>query len=125
MLYMLLVVAILLAFMLGMLFWQRQQRKTILSTSPKPPSKHFHGVSITPSAGACRAAQAIANKRFLSSDAPVLPLTDCDTAYCGCRYEHHQDRRGPINRRQKHVEIETQSNENDHRQTPERRHGLR
>jgi hypothetical protein len=32
-------------------------------------------------------------QRFLSREAPQLPLKACDREDCTCRYEHHQDRR--------------------------------
>jgi hypothetical protein len=35
-------------------------------------------------------------QRFLSREAPQLPLKDCASASCTCRYQHHEDRRrGP------------------------------
>ena len=57
----------------------------------------FHGVAVETSRGdrhACRAAAAIAGQRFLSEEAPVLPLPDCDTPReCRCVYQHFTDRR--------------------------------
>lgn len=32
-------------------------------------------------------------KRFLSGDAPRLPLPSCGAPTCNCRYVHHGDRR--------------------------------
>lgn len=122
----LLVVAVLmLALLVGLLWWRHQQSKSVLSTSVKPPTKRFHGVSIRPTSGACRDVQAIANKRFLPNEAPALPLANCDVTYCGCRYEHHQDRRAQIDRRHAHIDIETQRSGKEHRETTERRQGLK
>jgi hypothetical protein len=45
-------------------------------------------------AKACQAALACKGKRFLSSEAPRLPLKQCDAARCDCRYRHFPDRRG-------------------------------
>ena len=56
----------------------------------------FHGVAVETSRGeqVCRAAAAIAGQRFLSEEAPVLPLPDCDTPReCRCVYQHFTDRR--------------------------------
>ena len=53
----------------------------------------FRAVSINPSMGSCLAAQAIRGERFLSAEAPVLPLKDCDVKFCKCRYAHYPDRR--------------------------------
>ncbi len=56
----------------------------------------YHAVTIAPGAYACSAAQGLQKKRFLSREAPVLPLKACDEARCECRYAHHDDRRkGP------------------------------
>ncbi len=56
----------------------------------------FHGVAIETPRGdrMCRAAAAIVGQRFLSEDAPLLPLPDCDMPReCRCVYQHFTDRR--------------------------------
>ena len=55
----------------------------------------YPAVSVDPSPGACcEAVQEFAEKRFLISDAPVLPLDACDRfAQCQCRYKKWVDRR--------------------------------
>ena len=53
----------------------------------------FHAVSIHPPAGGCQAAQEIKGARFLSDEAPGLPLEGCTAEHCQCRYAHHVDRR--------------------------------
>jgi hypothetical protein len=60
-------------------------------------SRHrWHAVLIVASASACHAAQDCKGKRYLSSEAPRLPLADCDASACTCRYRHFDDRRaGP------------------------------
>lgn len=56
----------------------------------------FHAVSIVCGTGACSAAKSLGDTRFLSSDAPRLPLDFCTVEHCRCRYRHHDDRRrGP------------------------------
>lgn len=109
----------------GLFWWRRQTTRTVESHSPKSPGKTFHGVSIRPTSGACRSVQAIAGKRFLPNEAPALPLTNCDVSYCGCRYEHHQDRRNQLDRRHAHVDIETQRSGKEHRENDDRRQGRR
>jgi len=43
---------------------------------------------------ACGDVQALGNVRFLSRDAPLIPLKNCaKKATCNCRYVHHRDRR--------------------------------
>jgi hypothetical protein len=42
----------------------------------------------------CPAAMALREKRFLSGEAPQLPLADCaKPGRCACHYQHHADRR--------------------------------
>ena len=66
----------------------------------QPPSKGkkaWHAVSVAFRDGACEQAQQLAGKRFLSAQAPALPLKDCPKGgRCRCVYKHHEDRReGP------------------------------
>ncbi len=59
----------------------------------KKPVNRFHAVTIATGARACQAALALRDRRFLSSEAPPLPLKACDCSSCTCRYEHYDDRR--------------------------------
>jgi hypothetical protein len=66
------------------------------TSAPKRPKRQWHAVSIVPATHSCAAAARLARKRFLSREAPELPLAGCDQELCGCRYGHHDDRRnGP------------------------------
>jgi hypothetical protein len=71
--------------------------KTKSSLSQAPParaSSHWHAVAIKPKGQCCDAVQAHRTARFLSSDAPRLPLPECSTSdTCTCVYKHHSDRR--------------------------------
>jgi hypothetical protein len=61
-----------------------------------PQGEHpFHCVAVAPGNQDCDARQAIDGKRFLSADAPPLPLPGCQQAHCQCHYEHYEDRRVP------------------------------
>ena len=62
-------------------------------------STEYHAVSVKLAANACEAAKDLDGQRFLSKDSPTLPLPDCDVADCGCRFEHHADRRRRQDRR--------------------------
>ena len=42
---------------------------------------------------ACRAALAVAGRKFLVNEIPQLPLPDCDNPNCFCSYELQEDRR--------------------------------
>jgi hypothetical protein len=61
------------------------------------PRLRFHAVSVLTNSHSCPAARALKDVRLLSTDAPKLPLADCDNpAACACRFQHHDDRRaGP------------------------------
>jgi hypothetical protein len=71
---------------------------------PEPPSqpqvdRTYHAVSISAGPSACSAAHRFAGHRFLSRQAPPLPLPTCDAFNCQCRFRHHQDRRSGARRR--------------------------
>jgi len=64
----------------------------------KTPSKKivhgkYHCVTVAYSKDACDAVKKLKNQRILSSEAPVLPLAECDRSECGCRFHHHEERR--------------------------------
>jgi len=66
--------------------------KTPVSAAKIPG--RWHAVAIRPRGGSCEAVQACRSARFLSAEAPRLPLSQCtapDT--CSCVYRHHVDRR--------------------------------
>src|SRR5262245_5643050 len=60
----------------------------------------FHGVAVKSSARfRCPAALAVDGIRFLSDEAPQLPLRGCASAQsCKCVYEHFVDRRTSLRR---------------------------
>ena len=56
--------------------------------------RRWHAVAIRPKGQSCEAAQACRASRFLSAEAPRLPLEQCTTSdTCTCVYKHHPDRR--------------------------------
>jgi hypothetical protein len=63
------------------------------------PQSTFHAVSIKMGSNPCEAAQKMEGRRFLSSAAPKIPLTECDAENCACRFVHHEDRRAGEDRR--------------------------
>ena len=66
------------------------------SRKAKKVDRRWHAVAIVATARSCEAARACKERRFLSADAPALPLEGCDAARCDCRYGHFDDRRrGP------------------------------
>lgn len=89
----------------GMFSWLRRKVKTkriervantrvvtnIRVTNP------WHAVAVSSSAACCRASVAARHTRYLSTEAPPLPLAGCTQAgSCTCKYKHYSDRRiGP------------------------------
>jgi len=71
--------------------------KPVAKQQPKTVPSH-HAVSIATGPRCCEAARTLRGERFLSREAPKLPLKDCDRADCACRYEHHKDRREALRR---------------------------
>lgn len=65
--------------------------------APKPPAadRRWHAVSVKPGSRACPAAVSGKNRRWLSRQAPMMPLPGCTQPdACQCTYQHHADRRG-------------------------------
>lgn len=58
-----------------------------------PRVNPFSAVSVYPAPSGCPAAKAVKGRRFLSREAPHLPLLDCHAEKCHCVYHHHADRR--------------------------------
>lgn len=52
----------------------------------------YHCVELKMPHDACKEVQKLYGKRFLSAEAPVLPLPGCDQN-CRCKFKHHNDRR--------------------------------
>tara|TARA_R110001592_G_scaffold363371_1_gene685551 strand:- start:171897 stop:172316 length:420 start_codon:yes stop_codon:yes gene_type:complete len=53
----------------------------------------YHAVSVISGPGACQQALALADKRFLPAELPQLPLADCTSNNCQCKFMHFDDRR--------------------------------
>jgi len=62
-------------------------------------SKQWHAVTIVAKSGSCEAARAARNTRYLSAEAPRLPLAACSKPEaCSCSYKHYADRRAETRR---------------------------
>ena len=72
--------------------------------APVKKTSAHHAVSIATGPRCCAPARELRGQRFLSREAPQLPLKACDRADCTCRYEHHQDRRKGF-RRARHMGV--------------------
>jgi hypothetical protein len=53
----------------------------------------YHCVAVEHGWHACNTAQRLGETRFLSKEAPPLPLPGCSLRPCQCRYKHFDDRR--------------------------------
>jgi len=91
--------------------------------SLKPHGK-FHCVHIKYPANACQAVKNMDHtRRFLATEAPVLPVPGCTASKCECSYIHHEDRRvETIDRRHLHsLKSDTYPKEEDKRDVTDRR----
>jgi len=80
-------------------YWLRKSpnnQKAVSRTAQCTPGPRnpYDAASINFKACGCSAVKAVGNTRFLTSGkVPKLPLADCTSATCDCRYVRHQDRR--------------------------------
>ena len=105
---------------------------------PARPKPHFNGhetaashsnpyqaVSIHCYEGACADAKRLQGNRYLTAEAPVIPLENCTAQRCHCVYRHHEDRRSGEKDRRKLEEpaaaFLTPSDQRDRRREPGRR----
>ena len=77
-------------FLLGRGGRSRPRRSAALT---QPDTRPYAAVSIQPATVACNAAQRVAGRRYLRTEAPAVPLKNCDGRRCGCRLLTHRDRR--------------------------------
>jgi hypothetical protein len=69
------------------------------TTVPARLPKRWHAVAIVAKSTSCQAARDLRATRFLSAEAPRLPLVQCTTPNaCPCAYKHHDDRRSESRR---------------------------
>jgi hypothetical protein len=62
-------------------------------TAKRKVTKRFHAVCVVAGARSCAEARSLKDHRFLSHEAPPLPLAGCGSSRCECHYEHFEDRR--------------------------------
>jgi hypothetical protein len=61
--------------------------------------KQWHAVAIVAKSSSCEAARAARGTRYLSAEAPRLPLAECSKPdACPCAYKHYADRRAESRR---------------------------
>jgi hypothetical protein len=83
--------------------WRTPAQNLLPSSFETDTSAHpYHCVAIHHRDGACAAVKRLSGQRFLSKEAPPVPLPACDVATCRCRYVHFEDRRQNDERRNPH-----------------------
>lgn len=109
---------------------RNRKKKGPSKTSLNNPPTHaqndaFHCVETHHHAHCCEAVKELHGKRFLSAEAPTLPITGCDKAQCHCDYIHHDDRRVEVRRNDVGIQHDMygQNGEVEHRDG--HRHGRR
>lgn len=80
------------------IFWYRRhnKRRQEYAKSIRAQQRErnrFHSVEIRPRGEGCIAVKQQEGLRYLSSEAPRLPLPGCTKSNCTCRYVHYVDRR--------------------------------
>lgn len=81
------------------LFYFTFQHRRKNSADSANSDTHFHAVSVKPGLIACHKASTLNGTRYLSNEAPPLPLPGCGESSCSCRFIHHSDRRAGDDRR--------------------------
>lgn len=71
--------------------------RVVMARGDRPRS--YRAVAIRAAAIHCSAAKAVYGKRFLTTEAPSIPLPSCDCSTCACIYVHFVDRRRAHQRR--------------------------
>jgi len=78
-------------------------RRLFGKKAEKPNVTPYHAVAICCGKTPCQTAQDNQSERYLSAEAPLLPLEQCDRPdHCDCRYQHYEDRRRGPRRRSEH-----------------------
>lgn len=76
----------------------------------KATDRRWHAVSVKPGPTACNVAAEGRDRRWLSREAPTLPLAGCTRSdRCRCTYQHHEDRRTSEGRRAEEIDAFTRS----------------
>lgn len=76
--------------------WRYAARRKQLQQAPvarERTPKSYHAVEVRPGSRPCKAVLDLGSVRFLSDQAPSLPVPGCTAATCSCNFIHHDDRR--------------------------------
>jgi len=78
------------------LWWRRTARQKKQHAAPaarQNARRSYHCVEVRKGTPACKASQQFGRARFLSDEAPRLPVSGCTEEKCTCSFMHHDDRR--------------------------------
>ena len=81
-----------------MAIWSSRAKKNNSSkhsnnkTASKSSVSPYHCVEVKMSYSACDEVLKLHGKRYLSAEAPILPVVGCDKN-CKCKFKHYEDRR--------------------------------
>jgi len=78
---------------------RRIQKLSSAERSVERATTQWRAVKIAPGLDCCEEASNLADKVFLASASPHLPLEGCGQTDCNCRYVHLEDRRSGGDRR--------------------------
>lgn len=83
-------IALLLVIFVGLV---RQGREARAVATTRERGRDYHAVEIRSTERPCNASRMLLGTRYLSSEAPRIPLPGCDRTVCSCKYVHFKDRR--------------------------------
>lgn len=98
-------------------------KRLFAKKAKKSRGTSFHAVKIRCGKTSCQPAQDNQRERYLSAQAPLLPLAECDRPdQCECRYQHYEDRRsGPRRKSEQGMSDMTDSERLERRYKTDRR----
>lgn len=79
--------------------WRKSGPVKVSRNQPHSRVAHYYGVSVRPGGKRCDAIMEIIDNRYLSQEAPHLPLPGCDQDECDCVMMPEGDRRVGYDRR--------------------------
>lgn len=77
-------------------WWRRSSlhKKPLAAPVAKRDTRSsYHCVEVCAGNPACESVRQLGHVRFLSQEAPSLPVSDCSISSCTCSFIHHDDRR--------------------------------
>lgn len=75
------------------LSWPRRRATSQSEGASNQADLPYRSVSIRPTKDSCASAKSLQGQRFLTREAPQLPLPNCGAVVCQCRYSRFDDRR--------------------------------